>query len=234
MNKRQKQIAIIAAAGLTLLLIYRWYQNRTSTAATGATAGTAAPDTSASDYAALAGQQQSDAAALQGQNTQLASQEQSDVAALNAALLGQGAQEQSDAANLQGLISGLGAQLAALPVAGPVVAAVTPGHPHAKPPAHHTPAHASGHKQVDRHKVPRKNAHAPKPIRVRTQPRSSHDTPPVPRRVTLEPPSSHPMIAHPNPAHAQRANVTTPARPRLPQPAKPEPRPVTRKSGRRK
>jgi hypothetical protein len=87
MNKqRQKQIAIIAGALVLAYLAYRYYTSRQSTSAS---TGAVAPDaTTASDYAALAGQEQSDMAAVQGQAATLSAQEQSDVAGLQGSIAG--------------------------------------------------------------------------------------------------------------------------------------------------
>ena len=113
MSKQQRTVLIVAGGALALYLLYRWYQGRQA-----GTASTTTPNTSSTDYAALAGQEQADAAALQGQNSQLAATEQSDVAALTgslgtlsaqqqAALGGLGAQEQSDVSGLTGQVSSL-------------------------------------------------------------------------------------------------------------------------------
>lgn len=104
MNKdTQKRVAIASAALIVLYLVYRWRQSQSNTNA--AATGTSAPatDTSASDYASLAGQEQGDMAALQSQNQQLLAQEQSDVASL-----------QANESGLGGFISTLGAQVAGI------------------------------------------------------------------------------------------------------------------------
>jgi len=101
-SKQQKQIAMIAGGLILAYLLYRWYSNNQA----GSTStGAVAPDTASGDYASLAGQEQSDMAALQGQNSQLYSQEQSDIAGLQSGIAGLTTQEQSD-------ISGLTSQLA--------------------------------------------------------------------------------------------------------------------------
>jgi hypothetical protein len=92
MSKRQKQIAIIGGAAVALIVIYKWWQNRQASNAANAGAATTSTDPNSSDYAALAGQEQGDTAALQQQYQQLMAQEQSDVAALQA-------QQQSAAAD---------------------------------------------------------------------------------------------------------------------------------------
>lgn len=84
MNTKQKQIAMIAGGALVLILLYRWYQGRQTTAATGT--ATPATDTAASDYASLAGQEQGDVATLQNQNAGVLAQETGDVAGLGAGL----------------------------------------------------------------------------------------------------------------------------------------------------
>lgn len=114
MDKKQKQIAIIAGAAIALYLIYRWYSNQSGSGTTSTSSGTTPSDQSAADYASLAGQEQSDAAALQGQNSTLMGQEQSDVAGLTSSLGAYGAQEQSDVSGLTGLISGLTSQVDSL------------------------------------------------------------------------------------------------------------------------
>lgn len=73
LSKSQKQIVMVAGGALVLFLLYRWYVGNRNQQATGT--ATPATDTAASDYAALAGQEQGDVAALQ-------QQEQSDFANL--------------------------------------------------------------------------------------------------------------------------------------------------------
>ena len=103
MDKRQKQIALIAGAVVALFLVYRWYSGQGTAAAS---TGAAAPDTSSGDFASLAGQEQSDVAALQGQNSTLQAQEQSDVAGLTGSIAGLGSQEQADVSGLTASIAG--------------------------------------------------------------------------------------------------------------------------------
>jgi hypothetical protein len=98
LSKNQRTVAYVVVGLLAAYLAYRWYTGR-QTSASNTTGSTAAPDTTSSDYAALAGQEQGDVAALQDQNTQLMSQEQSDVAALQA-------QEGADVAGINQGISG--------------------------------------------------------------------------------------------------------------------------------
>jgi hypothetical protein len=107
LDTRQKQIAMIAGAAVLLYLVYRWYSSQ-STAAT--STGAVAPNTSSGDYASLAGQEQSDVAGLQGQNSQLLSQEQGDVAGLTSSIAGLGAQESSDVSGLTSSIGGFSDQ----------------------------------------------------------------------------------------------------------------------------
>lgn len=115
LSKQQKQIAIVAAGAILLYLLYRHYAGSSQTSTS---AGAQTPNTAASDYAALAGQQQSDAAALQAQNQQLQGQEQGDISTLTgqlAALAGQVAGiTPYDPTALQGEISAVGAAVAAL------------------------------------------------------------------------------------------------------------------------
>lgn len=84
MSDKQKKIALIAGAAIAAWLLYSYIRGRQTTATTSTTTDASGTpvDTSASDYAALAGQEQGDVAGLQSQNTQLFGQEQSDVAAL--------------------------------------------------------------------------------------------------------------------------------------------------------
>jgi hypothetical protein len=64
LSKGQKQILIVVAAGAALYLLYRWYANRNAANATTTMVPGSATDP---QYAALAGQQQSDMASLQRQ-----------------------------------------------------------------------------------------------------------------------------------------------------------------------
>lgn len=227
MDKKQKQMAIIGGGLVVLFLLYRWYSSRSASTAAGA--GVASPDTSASDFASLAGQEQSDAAALQGQNTQLQNQEQSDVAALTAqeagdvtALTGQ---ESGDVSNLQTQIWDLVAQAGAtatspeIPsVADVATGTVQTGRAPASP-------KSGGHYVLVNgawtliHAVGRgKWAPGPPPGG------------PAPTRVTKQKPSTHPSaknthVAHPNPAHKPRTQYKPPA----PKPAARRPAPVGRR-----
>ena len=88
---------MIGGGALVLLLIYRWYHNQNQTA--GSTTATGV-DPSSSDYASIAGQEQSDVANLQQQNAQLLNQEQSDVASLDATIQQNQASEQGDVSQL--------------------------------------------------------------------------------------------------------------------------------------
>ena len=75
LTDKQKRYAVIGAGGLVLLyLLYRWYASRQASSTASTASGTPAPDTSASDYAALAGQEQGDVASLQQQLAGLAAQ----------------------------------------------------------------------------------------------------------------------------------------------------------------
>lgn len=103
MSKNQKTVLYVAAGALALYLLYRWYSSNQQSAGT----STTTPDTSATDYATLAGQEQSDAAALQQQNAQLNSQETSDVASLQGSIGSVASQETSDVSGLTGAIGSL-------------------------------------------------------------------------------------------------------------------------------
>jgi hypothetical protein len=75
LTDKQKRYAVIGAAGLFLLyLLYHYYAGSKASNQASTGAGVAAPDTSGSDYAALAGQEQGDVASLQSQIAGLASQ----------------------------------------------------------------------------------------------------------------------------------------------------------------
>lgn len=108
MTKQQKMIAAGVGGLVLLYLLYRWYSNNQS----GSTStGSVAPDTSSGDFASLAGQEQADMAAVQGQNSQLAAQEQSDVAGLTSSIGGLTGQESSDISGLTSAIAGWGDQI---------------------------------------------------------------------------------------------------------------------------
>ena len=109
MSHRQKQITMIGAGALVLILIYRWYQNQSAASGASVAAGQTATDAAGaqSDYAALAGQEQADVAGLQQQNAQLLSQEQSDVASL-------ASQEQADVQGLSSNVTGLSSAVSTL------------------------------------------------------------------------------------------------------------------------
>ena len=112
MNDKQKRYALYGGAGLILLfLLYRWYSGNQASNTASTAAGTAAPDTSSSDYAALAGQEQGDVAGLQGGLNTLTGQEQSDITGLQSTLAGLGSQESSDITGLTGTVGGLTGQL---------------------------------------------------------------------------------------------------------------------------
>jgi hypothetical protein len=98
MDPKRKRVLLIGAGVAALYLLYRWYSNNQANAAAasaGSTAATTDP-TAASDYASIAGQEQSDVAALQSQNQQLMTQEQSDVQALQQSQTSGTTQEQTD------------------------------------------------------------------------------------------------------------------------------------------
>ena len=85
---KQQKFMLIGGAAVALFLVWRWQMSGTSKQSTGqdssSTTGSGSAtdptgqnaDQSAADYAALAGQEQSDVAALQDQNAQLAAQMQ--------------------------------------------------------------------------------------------------------------------------------------------------------------
>ena len=109
LTPQQRQIAIVVGGVILLYLAYRYYQGQQG-GASGQTSGAVAPDTAGADFASLAGQEQSDVAALQGQNSQMFAQEQSDVAGLQGDISGLGAQEQGDVSGLTGAIAGFSDQ----------------------------------------------------------------------------------------------------------------------------
>jgi hypothetical protein len=86
LSKQQRTIAYVAGGLILAYLAYRWYASRQTASTTSTAAGT--PNTSSSDYASLAGQEQADYAALQGQVGDVLSQEQSDVAGIQGGLSG--------------------------------------------------------------------------------------------------------------------------------------------------
>jgi len=92
LSKNQK-IALAVGAVVLMYLVYRW-QTSSGSSLTGSTAtgstSTTTPDQSSADYASLAGQEQSDVAALQQQDAQLQAQEQSDVGDLSSQIAGIG------------------------------------------------------------------------------------------------------------------------------------------------
>jgi len=103
---QQKRYALYGGAGLILLyLLYRWYSGNQSSNQAASGAGITAPDTSSSDYAALAGQEQGDVAALQGALNTLTGQESSDVSGLTS---GMGALGNQESADISGLTSTIG------------------------------------------------------------------------------------------------------------------------------
>jgi hypothetical protein len=105
MSKKQKQIAYIAAAAIGAWLLYSYIRGRQVSNQSTSSGSSGTPvDTSASDFASLAGQEQGDVAALQNQNSQLFGQEQSDVAALRA-------QEGQDVSTITGTLAGITASV---------------------------------------------------------------------------------------------------------------------------
>lgn len=114
MSPRQRQYAYIGAGVLVLLVLYRWYANRSAGSSTAAGPVNQQDGTAGADYAQLAGQQQSDSAALsnqeQGDVQALQSNEQSDFADLSAAIGGVGA----DVSGLTSAYSGVAGQLDSL------------------------------------------------------------------------------------------------------------------------
>ena len=222
MNKRQKQIAAVAAGAVLLYLVYRWWQGSQG-GASGATQGAVAPDTAASDYASLAGQEQADAAALQGQNTQLYSQEQSDIAGLQGQISGFGGQISGFADQLDQLTGGqntLQGQIAALATGAQPVdrAQAASVQTHKGGPFYNYYVHTTGH--------------AP-PATVRST-NFVYQAWKSGVRVTAaaaHPSSRNTQVAHPNGQHKQQAHVP-PAQQHKPPPKPAQqpraPTPVTR------
>ena len=241
LDPKQKQVALILGAAVLLYLVYRWYSsNQTASASTGA----AAPDTSSGDYASLAGQEQSDMAAMQGQNSQLYSQEQGDVAGLTSSIAGLGAQEQSDVSGLTGAISGYSDQFDQLTsgqaAIGGQIAALASGQQqlnraqtasiqtHKNGPFYNYYVKVTGHKPPATVRTSNfvyeawKSGVKATALQAKSKPHPSA-------------PKNH-QIAHPNPSHKQQTH-TKPAKPKpapkpaqkpsmsRPAPAKPAPKP---------
>lgn len=250
MSKQQKQIAIVAAGALVLLLVYRWYQGQSASSTT--TTGTAAPDTSGSDFASLAGQEQSDVAGLQDQNSQLLGQEQSDVANLQGAISGLTAQEQSDVSGLTGQVGSLSSAIEGTPDMSAEVAALAAGVQQlnraqtATVQTHRGGAFYNYYVKVTGHAPPARvqmsslvyqawkqgikatalQAHPAHP----SAPRNTHVAHPNPHHTPQ--PTHHPAPANPKP----RAPVRNPAKPpaRATRPAAPKPKTKPKTSGRRR
>jgi hypothetical protein len=252
MNKLSKQdqqrILIVAGAAVALYLLYRYLQSR-SAATTAATTGTS-PNTGASDFASLAGQEQGDVANLQGQNAQLLAQEQSDVAQEQSDIAGLtgmigagGAQEQADVSGLTGQIAGFADAIGGLidnqTTLSREVAAMSLGLTKLNRQNTATVKTHQGGKFFGYYK--RVTGHAP-PARVRVNSRiyeawklgikasALREHPPHPSA-----PRNH-HVAHPNPAHHPKTTHNThPNAPKKPAPkppsrppSKPPPRPPPR------
>jgi hypothetical protein len=110
LSKNEQRYVYIAAAVAAAYLLYRWWQARQAPSSTGVTA----PNTSSSDYAGLAGQEQGDVAALQSQNQELMAQEQADIAGLHSDVSNLTAQEQADIAGVNQTVWGLGGTVGSL------------------------------------------------------------------------------------------------------------------------
>lgn len=246
LSKNQK-IALAVGAVILIYLVYRWQTSSgssatgtgtTGTGTTGAGSTTDMTGTGASDYASLAGQEQSDVAALQSQNQQLQAQEQSDVAALQSSVTGASGQESSDVTGLQGTLSGINSQLSSL----------------AQPAAQSQPdlsgiqsqisAIASGVQKINRQQSATVTTHVGGPF-YNYYKQVTGKAPPARvqasnfiyqawkagvRAAALKPaqPAAHPSapaqtkVAHPNPTHTQQTNVSH----KLP---KPKPKPAAHK-----
>ena len=113
MNEKQKKYALIAGAGLlALFLIYRYYSaSKGNSTSAGGTGTVAAPDTSGSDYATMAGQEQGDVAALQSQEQSDVAGLTSDVGAVQTGLSNLTGQEQTDLGGVTSQVSGLAGQI---------------------------------------------------------------------------------------------------------------------------
>jgi hypothetical protein len=233
-SKQQRTIALVAGGLVLAYLLYRWMSNRqTSSASTGA----AAPDTASGDYAALAGQEQGDIAALQGQNSQLWTQEQSDIAGLQSGITGLGTQETSDISGLTSQLAGFTDQFQQIQAneAALTGSQATIGS--------QISSLASGVTKLNRAQTASIQTHRNGPFYNYYVKVTGHKPP---ARVlasnfvyqaykggvkasALQAPKAHPSaknthVAHPNPAHAQRPAVK-------PQAPKPPPRPQSKPAG---
>lgn len=252
-KEQQKRIAIIAGIAVALYLVYRYWQSRTaSTAAT--STGVAAPDTAASDFASLAGQEQSDVAALQGQNSDLLAQEQSDVAGLQGLIGDQAAQEQSDVSNVTGQLAGFSAAINGLisnqTTLSHEVSTIALGVTKLDRNVIATvPTHQGGKFYAYYKKV---TGHAP-PARVQVnnaiyrswkagikasalQKNPPHKSAPKQTHVQHPNPNHKPQtqVTHPNPPRPPRTPPKPPPRKQPPKPRKPPPKTKAKASGTRK
>lgn len=197
MDKRQKQIALIAGGAILLYLVYRWYSSQS---ASSTAAGTTAPDTSGSDYAALAGQEQSDVAALQGQNSQEATQEASDVSGLAAYIqaLGSGLTgTEATVTALQGTVAGLATGTTKAPAASKTATIAThPGGPFYK-----------YYKQVTGKAPPARVSVTSFLYEAWKRGVKATDL----QKHNQHPASKNKQVAHPNPGHKQKTQVKPPA-----------------------
>jgi hypothetical protein len=243
LSKGQK-IALAVGAVVLIYLIYRWQSSSTAGTNseadpnTGTTAGDAVGSTDdGSDYASLAGQEQSDVAALQGQNTQTLGQEQSDVGTLGSDIAGLGTQEQSDVGTLGSQITGLAATIPAAPDLSDIdtqIAALSMGVTQLnRAQAATVTTHAGGpfynyYKQV--------TGKAP-PARVQASNFVYQAWKGGVKAAALKPakPAAHPSapkqtaVAHPNPTHQQKSNVSKKLPAPKPPPPKHKPAPPARK-----
>jgi hypothetical protein len=236
---KQKRYALIGGAGLLLLfLLYRYYSSRSgqssSTAATGATA---APDTSGSDYATLAGQEQGDVAGLQ-------SQEQSDAAAAQTGLSALTGQEGIDFSGVSDQISGLTGQIQNLTDLQSSLSSRVAGIAIGTTPV--SQAHISTHKGGPFYNYyVRVTGKAP-PASVATSnfiyeawKSGVKATALAPKKPAKHPSSNNTHVAHPNGNHEQKAGTTHPnhpaastapaRKPTPPAPTKPAPKQTAKK-----
>lgn len=186
----QKKILIAGGGFLVLLLLYRLYANNKQ-GTSSATGQSANPNTSASDYASLAGQEQGDVASLQNDQSQLyglitgnAAAEQADIQNANEALLVSNANQNAVNQSLAGTLAGIATSITSL-VNGAVPQAGAVFAPNAGIP---TPGIFS---------VPSVAAGATKVSPSQIQKGTAGKLTAVPRS-----PTDHPAVAHPNPTHA--------------------------------
>jgi colicin import membrane protein len=254
LNPKQKKIAAIAAAAIVLILAYRYAKGSSGTANTSAAAdGTAVPasDPGNADYASLAGQEQSDMAAVQGQATQNAAQEQSDTAALQSGIDTNAAQETSDVTTLGGLIAGLTTgqesladAISALPstTVAAVATGTIPGNratPKPKPKPKKRVTAAKGKATTSRGTgavralLPKtkKQTAAAKHAAAAKKAAAAHKKAAAAHKPTV---TAHAAIAHPNPGHAVAPNVAARKAAPLPKPKPPAPKAKAQVSGKRR